>query len=75
MHDTSDIIPKTHTGFPLNNGQAYNLTDAFALAWIFGGALSAGLVLLNPNELALLSIMTTLALAGIWWQLTRFRRR
>lgn len=53
---------------------SYNLTDGFALAWIFFAALSTGLLMLNINPFTLALTAFSLSLAGIWWLLSHWRR-
>jgi hypothetical protein len=72
--DNSSIIYR-NTLFPMSDGEAHNLTDGFALAWIFFSALSAGLVTLDSNRFTLAVAAFSAALGGIWWTLSHIKRR
>jgi hypothetical protein len=75
MNSDQPNIIRRPTLLPLTDGNAHNLTDTFALAWIFSAALSAGLLMLTVNRFTLAITALSLALAGIWWTLSHLKRR
>jgi len=72
--DNSNIIRRA-TLMPLSDGEAHELTDGFALAWIFSAVLSAGLLMLYTNRFTLAGAAFSLALGVIWWTLSHLKRR
>ncbi len=70
-----DIFPRFHTGVRISESLARNLTDWFAVAWIFFTVLAIGLLMLNVNLLTVLLGVFSVMLGGIWWALSHIRHR
>lgn len=73
--ENPDIFPQVYDGIEISDSQARNLTDWFALAWIFFTVLAIGLLMLEVNLLTSLMGLFSMMLGGIWWVLSHFRRR
>ena len=70
-----NIFPSLYKGIRISDGEARNLTDGFALAWIFFMVLAAGLLILAVNVFTTSMAAFSMMLGVIWWTLSHYNRR
>jgi hypothetical protein len=62
-----------YDGISVSERYARNITDGFALAWIFTTVLAGGLMLLSVNVFTLSLAAFAVMLGGIWWVLSNIK--
>ncbi len=67
-------LPQIVDGVDISEGSARNLTDAFALAWMFFSVLALALLVLSVNTMSISMALFSVMLGGIWWALCHVRR-
>ena len=67
-------LPQIIDGVDISEENARNLTDAFALAWMFFSVLALGMLLLGVNMMSISAALFSVMMGGIWWALCHVRR-